>query len=135
MKKLDATIDFFDTLTHDAASYQTRHRIRRALGEAEDAADAVSALREETRAAHDALADELHRTQRMVAVLAEALASAGVVDRAQLSAKFSAAAAPPRAPTGSSASTNRCDGCGAEVTPSTSFLRGGQRLCEGCYEA
>jgi hypothetical protein len=127
---VDEIHDFHEIVFGD--SYDARRRRR-----LEDANDRVQT---EVHALEDALYAEIRRTQGMIVALAEVLADRGVIDRKALAGKL---AEPGRAARQATAaafdatkrSSNACDACGAEVTPSNSYLRGDRRLCSSCYES
>ena len=116
----------------DFEKWYTRRRLRAVEDRVEN----------DLAASERALFEEIHRTQGMLFALVDALAAKGVVDRAAVlermktvragEAKSVAAMNPSRATT---TNTTKCDRCGAEVTPKTSFVRGEERLCNDCYDA
>jgi hypothetical protein len=122
-------VDFFDIVGGDFETWFTRRRLRRAE-------DETTALRNDVESVERALFEEVHRTQQMIAVLAETLAERGVIDRAAFQAKLASAARKPLRTGASKATTSStCAGCGAAVTPSNSYLRGDRRLCSSCYDS
>jgi adenosylmethionine-8-amino-7-oxononanoate aminotransferase len=87
------TFDEVDDLFFDFDTSRAKRRTR-------STEDDVAALREEVHALEQQLVSEVQRTQKMIAVIVEALV-----------------------------------GSGADVTPSSSYLRGDRRLCATCYDA
>jgi hypothetical protein len=85
---------------------------------------------------------EVQRTQKMMAVIVEALVASGAVKREAMLDKLREARAGRGRPlasvlvsTATTKNVGTCDGCGADVTPSSSYLRGDRRLCASCYDA
>jgi len=124
----DELEDFFTTIHGDFDAWYARVRTRRAEDDAEK-------LRRDVESGERALFEHVHRTQKMILALVDVLADRDVIDREAYAAKLSAAMRTPSSSGASKGSTKAvCDGCGAEVTPSNSFLRGDRRLCDACYD-